>query len=96
MVMAEIVAAFCAGLLLAAVNYFILWLTVKKLVTARRPAALALASFLSRTAFVVLGFYLATRGDPPGLAACVLGFLLARTIAARRAAPAGAGGRGPR
>lgn len=90
-----LVAAFTAGLFLAIANYLVLWFTVKRLVHSRSPAILALASLLSRMAAVVLGFYMATGGDPAGLAACVGGFLLVRAVAVRRMALTSADGRGP-
>jgi F1F0 ATPase subunit 2 len=92
----ELVVAFLVGLLLAAVNYVALWFTVKKLVATQRPMVLSFASFFFRTAAVVLGFYLATAADPKRLFACILGFLLVRTIAVRRMAPTGDAGGGCR
>jgi F1F0 ATPase subunit 2 len=89
-----LIVAFVIGLLLAVANYTVLWFTVKKLVSARNPAALALASFHARTAIVVLGFYIVTKGDPVRLVVCALGFLLVRTIAVRRVAAAGSSGEG--
>lgn len=91
-----LVAAFIFGLILATANYLLLWLTVKRLVGSRAPASLAFASFILRTTLAVLGFYMATKGDPLKLIACVLGFLLVRAVALRRAAPAGAVGGGGR
>ncbi|MGD2079510.1 MAG: ATP synthase subunit I [Nitrospirota bacterium] len=91
-----LVVALVVGAALGAANYLVLWLTVKRLAAARSPALLATASFLLRTAAVVLGFYAATKGDPARLAACVAGFVLVRAIAVRRAAPAGTAAGGTR
>lgn len=83
--------AFVVGVALAVANYATLWFTVKRLVLVRRPMVLAFGSFLARTALVILGFYLVTRGEPVSLFACVLGFLLVRTLAVRYMARAKAG-----
>jgi F1F0 ATPase subunit 2 len=91
-----LVVALTVGAALGTANYLVLWLTVRKLVTAPSPALLATASFLLRTAAVVLGFYAATKGDPARLAACVAGFVLVRTIAVRRVVPVGTAAGGPR
>lgn len=54
----DLFVSLTAGLLLGIFFFGGLWLTVKKLPVARRPALLALASFLIRTGAVAGGFYL--------------------------------------
>lgn len=94
MVMIGYFVAFVVGVVLATANYAVLWFTVKRLVVARRPMVLTFASFMVRTAVVILGFYFTTKAEPLMLFACVFGFLLVRTVAIRRMAPAKAGGGG--
>jgi len=76
-------AAFAGGGI--GVLYFMgLWLTVRRLEDASRPALLTLGSFLGRTAAAVFLFYLLVRGGhwERGLAALV-GFIISRLILVR-------------
>lgn len=94
MMVTGIVTAFIAGMTLATMNYIALWVTVKRLLGARRPGFLAMASYLMRTAFIIAGFYLVTKGDLARLSSCVIGFLIVRVIAMKSVSPAGNSGRG--
>ena len=69
-----------AGLLLGAVFFGGLWWTVQKGVTSERPALWFVGSMLLRTGIILAGFYLVSQGDWTRLAACVIGFLIARVI----------------
>jgi len=60
-----------------------LWWTVRAIVGSRRSAMLQLASLLVRTTATLAGFYLVGGGDFRRLVACLAGFVLARTLAAR-------------
>ncbi|MFZ6030148.1 MAG: ATP synthase subunit I [Chloroflexota bacterium] len=68
------------GLLLGAFYFGGLWWTVQKLSHVRRPTLLFIGSLAVRLALVLAGLYLVA-GDQLGrLVACLLGFLLARTL----------------
>jgi len=60
-----------------------LWLTVSRLPAAKYPALLALGSFLVRTVIALAGFYLLMAGSLYNLLACLVGFILARTLTLR-------------
>ena len=70
--------ALAAGLLLGAVFFGGLWLTVCKGVSSKRPAHWFLWSLLLRMSLVLVGFYFAGRGNWQRLVACLLGFIIAR------------------
>lgn len=79
-----------------------LGLTIERLARARRPAAWLAVSFLARTAIVLTGLVLLMGGRWERLAAALVGFHLARTVAlhwagrvSRCAARAPDCGRGP-
>ncbi len=71
-------AASAAGLLLGAIFFGGLWLTVLKGVAARRPALWFLCSLLLRMSVALGGFYVVSGGRWERLLACLLGFILAR------------------
>ncbi len=75
---------FLAGALLGVFFFGGLWWTVQKGVASETPALWFLGSLLLRTILVVAGFYLAAQGHWSRLAACLLGFLIARVIVVRR------------
>ena len=76
--------AFFAGALLGVVFFGGLWWTVQKGVTSGTPAFWFLGSLLLRTGLILVGFYLAAQGHWSRLAACLLGFLIARIIVVHR------------
>ena len=65
-----------------------LWWTVQKGLASSRPALWFMSSLLLRSAMVLCGFYFVADSDWKRLAACLLGFIIARFIAIRL--PAGA------
>jgi F1F0 ATPase subunit 2 len=75
---------FLAGALLGVFFFGGLWWTVQKGVTSRAPALWFLGSLLLRTSLILAGFYVAAQGHWSRLAACLLGFLIARFIVVRR------------
>ncbi|HBF34989.1 TPA: ATPase F0F1 [Candidatus Sumerlaeota bacterium] len=79
--------SFFIGLLLGTFFFGGLWWTIQKALTARTPALWFLGSMLVRTAVVLLGFYYAGNGDWQRLAACLVGFVLARFLAMRLTRP---------
>ena len=81
-----VILAFFAGGLLGSVFFGALWWTIRKGVSSRLPALWFSGSLFVRMAIVLVGFYYATRGEWPRMAACLTGFLLAR-IAVTRMVP---------
>jgi len=64
-----------------------LWLTVQRLPACRRPGSLVLASFLARTAVILVGFYLVMDGRWEPVLACLLGFIMVRLFLVSRLQP---------
>lgn len=75
-----LVLAGIAGILLGALFFGGLWLTVRTGVSSKRPALWFLGSLLLRTGIVLAGFYFVSGGHWKRLVACLLGFVLARFI----------------
>jgi F1F0 ATPase subunit 2 len=82
-----LVSAGVAGLLLGGFFFGGLWWTVRKGVTARRPALLFMLSLVLRTTVAVAGFYVVGDGHWQRLLACLFGFVLARFMITRLAGP---------
>lgn len=82
-----LVAAFLAGIVLGLFYFGGLWLTVNRLQQFRNPGLAFAASFAVRTAVVITGIYFLTAGQWQYIAACMLGFIVIRTILARRWGP---------
>jgi F1F0 ATPase subunit 2 len=64
-----------------------LWLTLRRLPTARRPALLVFGSLFIRLIVTVFGFYLVMGGSWERLIACMVGFILMRLFLVRRLVP---------
>ena len=82
--------AFGGGVGLSVLYFGGLWLTVRRVVAEDWPQALLLGSFVVRAGLVLLGFYLVIlwMGERwELLAACLLGFVVGRTILVRRWGP---------
>jgi F1F0 ATPase subunit 2 len=71
------------GLVLGAVFFGGLWWTVRKGVSAPRPALWFVGSMLLRTSVVLAGFYFVADGDWQRLLVCLLGFVIARFLVMR-------------
>jgi F1F0 ATPase subunit 2 len=82
-----IVLALVTGVLLGLAYFGGLWWTVRKGISSPRPALLFLGSLMLRMAVALTGFYLISRGDWRRFAACLVGFILARTLTLRLAGP---------
>ena len=78
-----LVPALGAGIGLGIFYFGGLWLTVRRLPTARWPAFLSLLSFFGRLGVVLFGFYLVMGGPWERLLVCLLGFLGVRIILVR-------------
>ena len=82
--------AFGGGVGLSVLYFGGLWLTVRRVVVAEWPKGLLLGSFVVRTGLVLLGFYLVIlwMGEQwELLVACLLGFIVGRTVLVRRWGP---------
>jgi F1F0 ATPase subunit 2 len=80
--------ALLAGLLLGALFFGGLWWTLRKGLSSPRPAGWMLGSLVLRTGLVLAGFYLVGGDHWERLVAALLGFLIARLVVTRLAAPA--------
>jgi F1F0 ATPase subunit 2 len=71
---------FLAGIVLGILFFGGLLFTVKKLVTAEKPALLIMSSFFLRVSIVMVGFYFLGGNSWKNFLACLLGFITARFI----------------
>ncbi|HDP95472.1 MAG TPA: ATP synthase subunit I [Candidatus Aminicenantes bacterium] len=76
-------AALAAGIAIGMIFFGGLWWTVKKGVSAGRPALWFGGSLVVRMGVAVAGFYFVFDGDWQRLLACTVGFLVARIIVIR-------------
>jgi F1F0 ATPase subunit 2 len=84
------VLAFGSGVGLSVLYFGGLWLTVRRVVTGDWPRTVLLGSFVVRAGLLLLGFYLVIlwMGERwELLAACLLGFIVGRTVLVRRWGP---------
>ncbi|PTM13520.1 MAG: ATP synthase subunit I [Bacteroidetes bacterium] len=77
------IMALLAGVLLGGFFFGGLWWTVKKGLTVAYPGSWFLASILVRTGVVLAGFYVVAGGQLERMAACLVGFILARLVVLR-------------
>ena len=76
----SIILPLIAGIILGAVFFGGLWLTVKKAVGSKYASLWVLASSLLRTGIALTGFYFVAGNNWQRLLVCVLGFIIARFI----------------
>ena len=76
--------ALLAGALLGAFFFGGLWWTVQKGAASDMPAVWFLVSLLLRTGIVLGGIYLVSQGHWSRAVACLVGFLIARTVVVKR------------
>lgn len=69
---------FTAGCALGTLFFGGLWLTIKKMKTAKMPSLLFLVSFVFRVMVVLLGFYFFGTNNWQNMLICLLGFIVAR------------------
>jgi F1F0 ATPase subunit 2 len=84
---AALTLVFFTGVSIGAVFFGGLWWTVLQGARSRRAALLFLSSFLLRTTFVLVAFYLVGTAHLDRLAACLLGFVLGRVLIVRLTRP---------
>ncbi len=77
------VPALIAGILLGAIFFGGLWLTVVKVISVKWSALWFFGSLLLRISIVLTGFYFIARGHWERLLVCLLGFIIARFIVLR-------------
>ena len=75
--------ALAAGVALGAIFFGGLWWTVRGGVASKQPAFLFLVSLLLRSGVVLAGFYFMAAGHWQRLAACLVGFVVARVLVVR-------------
>ena len=78
--MPALALASVAGASLGAFFFGGLWWTVQKGVSSESPAFWFLGSVLLRTGVVLAGFYFVAQAHWSRLAACLLGFVIARVV----------------
>jgi F1F0 ATPase subunit 2 len=83
-----LVVAFATGVLLGAIFFGGLWLTVRKGVSSKQPALWFFGSLLLRMGVTLGGFYLVGREHWERLLLCLLGFIIARLIVTSMTRPA--------
>ncbi|HVP00775.1 MAG TPA: ATP synthase subunit I [Bryobacteraceae bacterium] len=83
MSVALLLLAVAAGLALGVMFYGGLWMTVRALPAAPHPVVLTLCSLALRTAAVLAGLLLVTRGRWQNALACLVGFTAARAAVSR-------------
>ncbi len=79
-----LVLAFLAGGSLGGFFFGGLWWTVQKGVLSESPALWFLGSILLRTGIVLAGFYFVAQAHWSRLAACLVGFVVARVVLVSR------------
>lgn len=72
------ILAFISGIILGALFFGGLWLTVKKSLTARVPMVWLIGSFFLRVSITLVGFYWVSKDSWQRLLICLLGFIVAR------------------
>ena len=83
----QLTLALVAGGGLGGIFFGGLWYTVRLGLRARQPAVWFLLSMLARMSLVLGGFYLVGHSDWRRLAACLVGFVIARIIVVRQTRP---------
>ena len=84
-----LIVALIAGVALGGFYFGSLWWVLRQVASLRHPELLLLASFIVRTAITLTGFYLVMEGHWERIAACMVGFLLARTVLVYLLRPSG-------
>lgn len=82
--MSGMAAALAVGIGFGGAYFGGLWLTVRRVPDARRPGLLVLGSYAGRLLGAGVGFWLVLETGWPNLLACLVGFLVARSVLVRR------------
>lgn len=78
------------GMVLGAVFFGGLWMTVKQMPTSKSPGLLFMASVVLRSAVVLAGFWYFGAGNAMAMGACLLGFIGMRLLSTHGTAVLGA------
>ncbi len=84
---AQLLLSFLVGSVAGSLYFGGLWVTVRQLPTARRPALLLIGSYLLRLTLLLGAIYLLTGNHWSHLLSALTGVLLARTFLIRRWGP---------
>ena len=76
----SLAVALAAGVLLGAIFFGGLWLTVRIGVSSKQPALWFFGSLLLRMSLALAGFYFVSGGHWERLLLCLLGFVMARQV----------------
>jgi len=79
----HLVSVFAGGMVLGALFFAGLWLSVRRLNHVRRPELLMVSSYAARMSMVIGGLYLLSDGDWRTLTSALAGFILARMLLVR-------------
>lgn len=74
----DMTVALVGGMMLGALYFSLLWLTIEFLQSKRNPWITAVLSFWTRLGMAAAGFYFLMAGRLENLAACLVGLLLMR------------------
>lgn len=85
--LARIALAAAAGIVLGLVYYGGLWWTVRRLQVTKHPGLLFTASFLVRTAIVLVGLFAVSGGDWFLISISLVLFIVVRMVLTRRFSP---------
>jgi len=69
------------GMMLGAIFFGGLWITVRRMPNAKHPVLLFLTSVVLRTAIALAGFWYFSNGDPWAIIVCLVGFVGVRLLA---------------
>lgn len=84
-ILLNIILPLIAGLVLGLLYFGGLWLTLRRLATAKQPAFLVLGSYLGRLAICLAGFVIvALTARLQGILICTAAFIAIRMIVVRR------------
>lgn len=78
------------GMVLGAIFFGGLWMTVRQMTTSKRPGLLFLTSVAVRTSIVLVAIWYFAAGDATSICACLLGFVALRLLATHGVAVYGA------
>lgn len=81
--MMSLLSAMLSGLLIGLVFFYVLWLTTQQGLLSARPLLWFLGGFIVRLTLAGCGFYLVGQQHWPLWLACLVGFLVGRTLCYR-------------
>ena len=79
--------AFASGIIFGLAYFGGLWLTVKNIQRVQNPRMTTIFSLIGRLALLMTGMYLVSDGNAARIVACLLGFVITRTVWINRLMP---------